>query len=642
MTNSRRFSRKQKMNRRNKSRRADHSLVQLESLETRQMLTVLLADSFEVGEWNGNWVEDSQNDWARTSQRAADGSYAAEVDGSASNATLSLANPLDLASYGSAELTFSWYIESSFDSGEYIALDLYDGNSWNEVASLRGNVDQENTWHNETVTIDGSYLVSDFQLRYRAKVSDSREDGFVDNVKIEGTLADSQIAISDAQVLEGDGGHTNLVYTVSRSGNISEATTVDFATVAGTATEGVDYVGSSGMLTFPAGDSSSQTITVQVNGETAVEPDENLFVNLSNATGGTIADTQGTGTILDDDAVATISYSDFSDPTGLNLVRHATAPAGTNNALRLTPQLTSQQGAAWFASPQLLSVGFETEFEFQTAGDGSDGFAFVVQNSQDDALGGVGGGLGYKSIANSLAIEFDTFQNSETNDPNNNHVGVHTMGAAPNSNHESASLGTVTPAFDINDGNIHQVKVVYQPGTMAIFLDDFVSPALTVAVDLAETLDLDVGKAWVGFTGVSGGDAQSHDILSWEYSVLADVTTTIGVADAQAIEGDNGVTNLVFTVTRDGDTSGTAIVSGVIAEGTATFADGDYGTLNSTTLTFAAGQTVGTFVLPINGDQTPEEDETLTLHLTLDSGTAHFGRRGCRRDNPERRHQRRH
>jgi hypothetical protein len=49
----------------------------LESLEQRHLLSadLLFADSFEVGQWNGNWVEDSQNAWFRSTQRATDGSY---------------------------------------------------------------------------------------------------------------------------------------------------------------------------------------------------------------------------------------------------------------------------------------------------------------------------------------------------------------------------------------------------------------------------------------------------------------------------------------------------------------------------------------------------------------------------------------
>ncbi len=66
---------------------------------------------------------------------------------SATNATLTIAAPIDLTPYGSAELSFDWLIESGLDTGEYLALDLFNGTSWQEVAKLSGNVDAENTWH---------------------------------------------------------------------------------------------------------------------------------------------------------------------------------------------------------------------------------------------------------------------------------------------------------------------------------------------------------------------------------------------------------------------------------------------------------------------------------------------------------------
>ncbi len=183
------------------------SSLRVETLESRQLLAadLLFTDSFEVSEWNGHWVEDSQNDWFRSTQRATDGSQSAEIDGSASNATLTLANPLDLSGYSTAELTFSWYIESSWDTGEYIAVDVYNG-SWQEVDRLQGNVDVENTWHHETISLD-NYLTAGTQIRFRASVSDSTEDGNVDNVKIVGTLAGPpQISISDATATEGSNG----------------------------------------------------------------------------------------------------------------------------------------------------------------------------------------------------------------------------------------------------------------------------------------------------------------------------------------------------------------------------------------------------------------------------------------------------
>ncbi|HEX6099444.1 MAG TPA: Ig-like domain repeat protein [Thermoanaerobaculia bacterium] len=67
------------------------------------------------------------------------------------------------------------------------------------------------------------------------------------------------------------------------------------------ATTGGDYFPASGFLTFPPG-VVSQTISVPVIGDTALEPDETFFVNLVQAWNAVIVDAQGQGTIGNDDA----------------------------------------------------------------------------------------------------------------------------------------------------------------------------------------------------------------------------------------------------------------------------------------------------------------------------------------------------
>ena len=64
---------------------------------------------------------------------------------------------------------------------------MFNGSNWQEVAKLSGNVDSENTWHHPVLTIDGDYLVSNFQFRFRAKMDKSDEDANVDNVKLVAT-----------------------------------------------------------------------------------------------------------------------------------------------------------------------------------------------------------------------------------------------------------------------------------------------------------------------------------------------------------------------------------------------------------------------------------------------------------------------
>ena len=107
------------------------------------------------------------------------------------------------------------------------------------------------------------------------------------------------ISIGDVSIAEGDDGTMTLTFTVSRTG--TEAFSVDFATADATATAGLDYTALFGTLEFAAGQ-QSQTVSIELSGDTLIEDNETFFVNLSGATGGTILDSQGIGTLLDDDA----------------------------------------------------------------------------------------------------------------------------------------------------------------------------------------------------------------------------------------------------------------------------------------------------------------------------------------------------
>src|SRR5206468_2272427 len=97
---------------------------------------------------------------------------------------------------------------------------------------------------------------------------------------------------------------TNAVFTVTLSPAAALPVTVTFATTGGSATSGADFVASAGTLTFAPG-ITQKTIVVPIVGDTVTESDETFFVTLSNATNATIATAQGTGTIVNDDVVAT-------------------------------------------------------------------------------------------------------------------------------------------------------------------------------------------------------------------------------------------------------------------------------------------------------------------------------------------------
>jgi hypothetical protein len=121
------------------------------------------------------------------------------------------------------------------------------------------------------------------------------------------------VSIGDVSQFEGDAGSTNFVFTATRSGDTSNSTSVDWTTVDGTATAGVDYDAAFGQILFEPGQ-TSKTIVITASGDTAIELHETFFLQLSNALGGAIVGGLGTGTILDDD-----------DPTKFFVVNDASA-----------------------------------------------------------------------------------------------------------------------------------------------------------------------------------------------------------------------------------------------------------------------------------------------------------------------------
>ena len=111
------------------------------------------------------------------------------------------------------------------------------------------------------------------------------------------------LSIDNVSQNEGNVGTTPFVFTVTLSAASGSTVTVDFATANGSAAAPGDFAATSGTLTFAPG-ATSQTITVSVVGDTVPEPNETFVVNLSNAANATIAVAQGTGTIVNDDAVS--------------------------------------------------------------------------------------------------------------------------------------------------------------------------------------------------------------------------------------------------------------------------------------------------------------------------------------------------
>jgi len=128
------------------------------------------------------------------------------------------------------------------------------------------------------------------------------EHGSIQQVTILDDDATPTISVSDTSVAEGNAGTTNAIFTLTLSAASGRTVRVGFATTAGTATAGADFIAVNGVVTFLPGE-TTKTVTVAIVGDTLVEPDEFFNVSLSSPLNVVIADGQGQGTIINDDNV---------------------------------------------------------------------------------------------------------------------------------------------------------------------------------------------------------------------------------------------------------------------------------------------------------------------------------------------------
>lgn len=168
-----------------------------------------------------------------------------------------------------------------------------------------------------------------------------------------------KITIADASVKEGDGGTRNLAFTVTLSEATSGPVTVTYATADGSAKAGEDYVAQSGTITFAAGE-TSKIINIKVNGDTTIEANETLKINLSAPTGATIADKQAIGTITNDDArisVANTSVTEGNSGTSdlAFTVKLSAATSGPVTVAYTTSNGTAKAGQDYVAQSGVLT-----------------------------------------------------------------------------------------------------------------------------------------------------------------------------------------------------------------------------------------------------------------------------------------------
>ncbi|WPJ98102.1 immunoglobulin domain-containing protein [Coraliomargarita algicola] len=160
-------------------------------------------------------------------------------------------------------------------------------------------------------TDSGTSFFNTFTTGFNGKIyagSGGTEVNGVPTIKLvgfEGDVVPSSLAWTYTQIASAESAGS-VILSVTRSGDLSAAASVSYATAAGSA-NAADFTASSGTLNWPAGVGGVQSFTVSLIDDVNVESDETFSVNLSSASGATLsAPSSVTVTIRDDDSLPVI------------------------------------------------------------------------------------------------------------------------------------------------------------------------------------------------------------------------------------------------------------------------------------------------------------------------------------------------
>jgi uncharacterized delta-60 repeat protein len=243
----------------------------------------------------------SLNDFA-LARYNLDGSLDQTFDGDG-RVTTTFGQAFGLAIHGNGKIVVAGLTGTGTDPTNF-ALARY-----NVDGSLDSSFDGDGTLASDFGTADSNDLGFGVAIQADGKIVVAGSSGVGTNNPANFALArylgtSPQLSINDLTRLEGNAGLTAFTFIVSLSHPSSKTITVSRQTADGSASAPSDYTAlGAAILTFSPGQ-TTKTVTVNVRGEVAIEPNETFFLNLSAPTNATIADNSGKGTIVTDDLSA--------------------------------------------------------------------------------------------------------------------------------------------------------------------------------------------------------------------------------------------------------------------------------------------------------------------------------------------------
>lgn len=416
------------------------------------------------------------------------------------------------------------------------------------------------------------------------------------------------------------------VLTLKRSGGKTGVVSVNYHTLNGSASAGSDYIGTNGTVTFKS-KAVSASFSIPVLDDSLDESNETFSVVLDTPSGGAALGTNLTATIsiTDDDTAGSIAFSAASysatENAGELLVtvkrtggksEAASVDYATANGTALAGQdYTATSGTLVFGANELtktISIPISNDF----AAEGNEAFAIQLSNPSGGATLGAAANatLNIVDDENSVSLAAAAYTVSEAS----RSVAITVVRSGSLSSAVSVQFatqnGTAGSPGDFGGTNFSltfAAKISSRTVVIPIINDSAVEGGETFSVVLSNPQ----------------GGAQLGSIANATVTITDDDVAGTVKFSAATYSVNEGTANASITIQRTDGLAGGVGVRFSTGSGTAT-AGSDY-TAVTTDLTFAAGETSKTVLIPIAADSLAESTETVNLTLSNVSGGATLG-----------------
>lgn len=431
------------------------------------------------------------------------------------------------------------------------------------------------------------------------------------------------LRIYSTQALEGNAGTTDFVFNVLLSATSGQTISVDFATGGGPATPGTDYMATSGTLTFPPG-TTTQTITVKVNGDLNFEANEGFNVTLSNPVNATISTAMAYGGILDDDG-PTVSVDNPIIDEGNSGTKTATFTITLSKAS--TSTVTVQYFTGDFTATSSSSAIGGADY-VPTSGT----LTFPPGTTTQTVAVTVNGDTVYED-AESFVLNLASPVNANLTPNTGGFCTINTDDTPPTLSISDVTImegdaGNTNLVFVVTQSAITGAQTQFQFATadvMATQPSDYTRVNTSVVINPGN-LSVNISVPIVGDL-INENDETFNAVLSNPRNATIAKATGVGtilnddmppnlqINDVTLTEGSTGNKFFTFTVSLNVASGKTITVNFGTADGTAMTANLDY-VATSGTLTFNAGTTSRTISVLLTGDTNVEADETFSVNLS--------------------------